>query len=170
MTEFRPFRPRIFLFLWTCCRRRLTMPLGFLSLTLRTSARGLKAGAWIPVVLEWALLGITPAFAESPAVPVQWGGLAFLDQDSTLSVGGTINRLGDADNPSLLSLRSASALNETFGMSLVSISWTKQWDCSICEGITTKLTVGAVLMPDEAGRPQSDIHSILAQSRHRGLV
>lgn len=144
---------------------RLLHPLpehdGFVGVSLAFIA----LGAWVPVVLEWALLAGAPAFAESPTITVQWGGLAFPDQAATLSVGGTINRFTEVDNTSLTSLHYESTLTDTFGLNLVSISWTKQWDCAICEGITTKVTAGAALIPEEPGKHQTDIHNILGLSQ-----
>lgn len=133
------------------------------SRSIRYPAAGFKTRAWVPVVLEWALLAGAagaPAFAESPAVTVRWGGLAFSGQASTLPVDGTINHSTAFDNHSPTSLRSESPLNDTFGINLVSISWTKQWDCSICQGITTKMTAGVVLMPEEPSRLPTDIRNM----------
>jgi hypothetical protein len=118
------------------------------------------------VVLESALLASAPAFAESPSVTIQWGGLAFSDQASTV-VHGSANRFTELDNPSLASLRHESSLNEILGLNLVSISWTKQWNCSICQAITTNVTAGAVLTPEDPSRHETDIQRMLAMSQSR---
>jgi hypothetical protein len=128
---------------------------------------GFMVRAWIPVVLESALLAGAPAFAESQEITVQWGGLAFSNQASTLSASGTGNRLIDVDNVSLDSFRPETALNDTFGVNLVSISWTKQWNCSFCQGFMTKVTAGAVLIPEDPNRLPTDVNYILSRTQYR---
>jgi hypothetical protein len=169
MKRLRPFRFYLLLMFWTHCQRRLTLSFGLPSLSLHPSSAGLTIGLWLPVILEWAVLGlgVGSAFAEPPQeVTVQWGGVAFFDHAAPVTGGGT-SRLIDMDNVSLDSLRPETTLNDTFGVNLVSITWTKQWNCSFCDNFMTRVTAGAVLIPDDPNRLQTDPHYIMSRTQYR---
>jgi hypothetical protein len=101
-----------------------------------------------------------PAAGESPAPTVHWGGLAYPDQSSTFSVGGTVNRFTEFDNPSRNSIPYESTVHESFGLNFFSLSWTKVWECSICvEGLATNLTVGAGPTSEQPSRSLQNIHN-----------
>lgn len=110
----------------------------------------------------WLLALSGTAAAEAPAPSVHWGALAFPDQIPTLSVGGTVNRFTEFDNPSRNSIPYESNLRESFGLNFFSLSWTKQWRCALCpQGLTTNLTAGGGPTRDQPSRFLQDIHNVL---------
>jgi hypothetical protein len=121
-----------------------------------------RSGAWFVIVfLQGLLLCLgRPVWAESPAPTVHWGGLAFPDQTPTLSIGGTVNRFSEFDNPTRNSVAYESSLHQSFGLNFASVSWTKQWECSLCQGVTTNLTAGVGPTSEEPSKFLADIHNI----------
>lgn len=79
----------------------------------------------------------TTAHGESPALTVHWGGLAYPDQYSSLTLGYTGNRFTEFDGEG----RRYNNIRETMGLNFGSVSWTQHW--GRFEGWSTNLTIGA---------------------------
>jgi hypothetical protein len=129
-----------------------------MDLVTRQGPRRLTVSALLAAGLWLLLLG--PAAAESPAPSVHWGALAFPDQSPTLSIAGTVNRFSEFDNPTRNSVAYESNVRQSAGFNFVSLSWTKLWDCSFCQGLTTNLTAGAGPTSEEPSKFLADVHNI----------
>ena len=93
-------------------------------------------------ILLAAALGLpSPVFAETPAPSIHWGALGYPDQFPTLTVGFTVNRFTEFDNPSRQSAPYDSTIQQSFGLNFITASWTHEmvrfpgWSLNLTGGI-----------------------------------
>jgi hypothetical protein len=94
------------------------------------------------LLLSFAVVGLhAPARAETPAPSIHWGALGYPDQFPTLTVGFTINRFTEFDNPTRQSVPYDSTIHESFGLNFITGSWTHElsnlpgWSLNLTGGI-----------------------------------
>lgn len=95
---------------------------------------------------------------SSPAVSVEQApGVSFGEQSPALSIEGTVDRISEFDLATLNSKVYDSNLAPTVELHLLTVSWAQQWNCKICQGLTTNLTVGALSISDDPSRHPADV-------------
>ena len=102
----------------------------------------------------------SPAWSESPAPTVHWGGAAFPDQYSTVTTGLTLNRFTPVDG---LGNKYDSTVSNTLGFNLITLSWTQHWGGNF-EGWSTNLTTG--ISPTGNEPTQFLQNNVVHQLRH----
>ncbi len=121
---------------------------------------GVRVGRIVFLVL-FAVLALVEA--ESPSPAVHWGGIGYPDQHTTLTAGLTVNRFTEFDKE-VPPTRYDSTLRETFGLNLLSLSWTKHWGQSgtAFANLSTNLTLGIGPTADEPSKfVQNELHHAL---------
>lgn len=102
----------------------------------------------------------SPAWSESPAPTVHWGGTAFPDQYSTVTTGLTLNRFTPIDGQGS---KYDSTVGNTLGFNLMALSWTKHWGGD-WKDWSTNLTAGISPTSDEPS--QFFQNKVVHQLRH----
>ena len=126
------------------------------------------ARVWLLAVLWPGLLFADPAAAEYvPSstdggraaivdVAAQDRGTAIPDRAPAVSFEDTVNRVSEFDLATRHSMAYDSRYSPTVELHLFSLNWTQQWNCKICQGLTTNLRVSALSISEEPTQHPAD--------------
>lgn len=85
----------------------------------------------------FVMMSSTLALGEAPAPSVHWGSSAFPDQYATLTTGLTLDRFTPTDG---LGVPFDATVQNTIGLNLISLSWTKYWRPDFSANLTAGIS------------------------------